>query len=114
MARLGSLKPLVNAAEYRTVIPAAKKADPELQTAAHEAWRKQVLDRAGWRCQAPGCTVRGGRGGARLFADHIVERQDGGAPLDPNNGQALCGAHHSRKTAAARARRIHGTDQIGQ
>lgn len=114
MARLGTLKPLVKAAEYRTVIPAAKQADPELKTTAHEKWRKLVLDRARWRCQGPGCGAQGGRGGVRLFADHIVERQDGGALLDPENGQALCGSCHTKKTAAARARRVHDRHQLGE
>lgn len=105
MARLGTLKPKVRVAEFRTVLPRPKKAAPELKTPTHEAWRKAVLDRDGWRCR--GCGVQGGRGGVRLFADHIVERQDGGSLSDVNNGQALCGSCHTKKTAAARARRIH-------
>lgn len=42
----------------------------------------------------------------RLFADHIVELKDGGAPFDVANGQALCGAHHTLKTAAERQKRM--------
>jgi 5-methylcytosine-specific restriction endonuclease McrA len=105
--RLGSIKPKLKAAEFRTVIPRAKQVDSELRTSAHERWRKLVLDRAGWRCQAPGCGRQGGRGGVRLFADHIVERKDGGAPLDPENGMALCASCHGFKTARERAKR-HG------
>ena len=41
----------------------------------------------------------------RLFADHIKELRDGGAPFDPANGQCLCGAHHTHKTVQARANR---------
>lgn len=41
-----------------------------------------------------------------MFADHIVERKDGGAEFDPANGQCLCGSCHSRKTAAERAKRM--------
>ena len=37
-----------------------------------------------------------------MFADHIVERKDGGADLDPRNGQCLCGRHHTMKTAQTR------------
>ncbi|OYW50928.1 MAG: hypothetical protein B7Z34_03715 [Novosphingobium sp. 12-62-10] len=41
----------------------------------------------------------------RMFADHKVEIKDGGAPFDLDNGQCLCGQHHSLKTAQARAAR---------
>jgi hypothetical protein len=41
-----------------------------------------------------------------MFADHIKERQDGGDPFDPANGQCLCGAHHTLKTGRERARRM--------
>jgi hypothetical protein len=45
-----------------------------------------------------------------MFADHIVELNDGGAPFDVANGQCLCGAHHTAKTADARgARRYSGS-----
>ena len=40
-----------------------------------------------------------------MFADHIVELKDGGAPYDLNNGQCLCGSCHTRKTVAERVRR---------
>lgn len=105
MPRLGTLKPLLKAAEHRTCLPPPKKADPELQTAAHEAWRLQVLNRAGWRCED--CGARGGRGGVMLYADHVTERRDGGALHDPANGKARCARCHSKKTAAERARRLH-------
>ena len=105
MARLATLRPGLAVTDHRTCAPPAKRADPELQTAAHEAWRKEVLNRAGWKCQS--CGKRGGRGhSVRLFADHIVERQDGGAALDPKNGQCLCGSCHTKKTGQERARRM--------
>lgn len=105
MARLATVRPGLKTVDHRTCAPPAKRADPELQTAAHEKWRKAVLDRAGWKCES--CGTRGGRGHAvRLFADHIKERQDGGALLDPENGQCLCGSCHTRKTAQQRARRM--------
>jgi hypothetical protein len=44
----------------------------------------------------------------RLFADHIVEVADGGALLDPANGQCLCGAHHTLKTVRAKVARARG------
>ncbi len=93
--------------DLRSAQPIAKKADAELQTPEHRAWRQQVLRAAGYRCQAVDsgkrCHIRAPE---RLFADHIVERKDGGAKLDPRNGQALCSHHHSLKTAAERAKRM--------
>lgn len=91
----------------RIAIP-EKRADPELLTPEHRAWRSEVLRRAGYRCQAK---AGGGRcfrtmPTYRLFADHIVERRDGGAALDPANGQCLCGEHHTRKTMKARVARL--------
>ena len=85
------------------VAPSPKRADPHYATPEHAAWRAQVLRAAHYRCEGLGC----GAAGVRLFADHVVELRDGGKALDPANGQALCGACHARKTAAARAQR-HG------
>lgn len=84
-----------------------KRADPELLTAEHKAWRKAVLERAGYRCQAieNGQRCTKAAPDHRLFADHIVERKDGGAKLDPANGRCLCGSHHTQKTLAARLKR---------
>lgn len=96
-------------ADLRPLKPAPKGRAPIYGTAEHRAWRDAVIARAGGRCQWPGCdrSLRDGR----LFADHICELSDGGAPYDPANGQALCGAHHSLKTAQARAARA--MDQRG-
>lgn len=94
--------------DARTIKVADKRADPELLTAEHKAWRQAVLTRAGYRCEA----IENGRRCPkaapqhRMFADHIVERRDGGALLDPANGRCLCGSHHTTKTAAVRARRF--------
>ncbi|MHC2016331.1 HNH endonuclease signature motif containing protein [Methylobacterium sp. CM6247] len=109
MPRLTTLKPRLGTLDTRTAIPTPKVADAELLTPEHAAWRQEVLKRAGWKCQWPGCAAHGRRGGVRLYADHIVERRDGGDPLDPRNGQALCPPHHGRKTAAERARRMGAT-----
>ncbi|QTI82150.1 HNH endonuclease (plasmid) [Roseomonas marmotae] len=92
---------LLPAADLRTARPPPKQASDHYGTPEHRAWAAAVLGRAGSRCQGPGC----GRTGTRLYADHIVELQDGGAPLALANGQALCGACHSAKTARVRAER---------
>ncbi|RLP22253.1 HNH endonuclease [Mesorhizobium sp. YM1C-6-2] len=101
------IQPKVRRMEARTARPAPKQADPELLTPEHRTWRANVLRLAGHRCQATDkgkrCTVSAP---ARLFADHIVERRDGGDPLDVRNGQCLCGKHHTLKTAQARAVRL--------
>lgn len=93
--------------DTRTARLEPKRADPDLLTPEHRAWRQAVMHRAGWRCEA----VDGGyrctnRHPMRMFADHVVERKDGGAALDPANGQCLCGTHHALKTQRARAERF--------
>ena len=104
---LKTTQPRLRTIDTRTVKPPPNSADAELQTPEHKAWALQVKRRAGWRCEwidnGQRCAVAAP---ARLFADHINERRDGGARLDPKNGRCLCGRHHSLKTAAARARRM--------
>ena len=51
-------------------------------------WR--ILERDGWRCQAPGCTSR-----HHLEAHHIIFRSQNGSD-DPENLVTLCHAHHRR------------------
>lgn len=107
MGKIRTLPSLVPRSSGFTVKPPPKQADAELLTQEHRAWRAQVLRNAGYRCQ----WVKNGRRCSkaapdhRMFADHIKERTDGGDPLDPVNGQCLCGSHHTRKTMAARAAR---------
>jgi 5-methylcytosine-specific restriction enzyme A len=101
MRRVPLMRPAVYVADTRTAKPPPKQRAAHYATAGHGEWRAEVIRRARGVCQGPRC----GRSGVRLFADHVVELRDGGAPFDPQNGQALCGACHSRKTAAARAAR---------
>ena len=92
-----------------------KKADAEYnksRPAAHDfydstAWRKL---RAMYRRAHPLCEqcLREGRTTPANVVDHIVEIEDGGALLDPENLQALCYACHNRKTARERAGRAWG------
>ena len=104
MTKLRNLPPMIarQAPLVSTSVP--KVADPHYLTPEHRAWRAAVIARAGGRCQSPTCQGRAPT--ARLFADHVRELRDGGAPLDLANGQALCGTCHARKTASARARRM--------
>lgn len=110
MARVKRLGPALRMIDTRIVRPPPKQADPYYLTPEHRAWRTAVIARAGGRCEQidNGARCTKAEPQHRMFADHIRERQDGGADLDLANGQCLCGAHHSRKTMAARSRR-HGT-----
>lgn len=100
MPRLRTLAPRLTTLDTNAVRIPSKVANPHYNTPEHAAWRAAVLAQAGGRC------VDCGRSDGRLFADHVVELQDGGAPFDVGNGAARCGSCHSRKTAAERARRM--------
>lgn len=91
--------------DTRTAKPPPKRADPIYHTPEYVAWQAEVIRRSGGRCQDAACRARH-YAGQRLFADHIVELRDGGAPFDPANGMARCGSSHTRKTAAARTARM--------
>jgi len=98
------LRPRLTTVDTRRIRPAPKQADPYYGTPEHKAWSAAVIGRAGGRCQDPACKTPN-RTGMRLFADHVVERQDGGEALDVDNGMARCGSCHTRKTAEERAKR---------
>ncbi|MER2263514.1 HNH endonuclease signature motif containing protein [Methylobacterium oxalidis] len=102
MARLTTIGPRLRALDTRTARPAAKTSESFYSSVAWVTLRDEVIRGRGRRCEAAGC----GRTGGRVFVDHIVERKDGGAALDQANLQVLCGSCHTRKTAAARARRL--------
>lgn len=93
--------------DTRRLKPPPKRADSIYQSPEFKHWRAIVIERAGGRCEAMVGERRCSRAAPRhrMFADHKVEIKDGGAPFDPDNGQCLCGSHHSAKTAAARAAR---------
>jgi 5-methylcytosine-specific restriction protein A len=105
---LRNVRPRLPVLDLRTARPAPKVADRELLTGDHRAWREAVLQRAGHRCEWVEHGVRCDRTVAdhRLYADHVVERQDGGAALDVANGKCLCASHHGLKTFRERARRM--------
>jgi len=72
------------------------------QTDEHRKWRLAVVTRDGFTCVKCGATGYG----VRLIADHVFEIEDGGAPLDPDNGQTLCLPCANSKTALARRARL--------
>lgn len=97
-----TITPRIAAIDTRAARSADRAPSPYTWSAEHKSWRRLVLKRAGGKCEWPGC----GRAEKRMFADHIVELKDGGAPLDPANGQCLCGKHHTLKTHQARLHRL--------
>ena len=107
MTRLRTLPPRIGSLDTAIARTPKKLADAELLTPEHRAWRQAVMQRAGWRCEAVEAGHRCiNRHPKRMFADHVVERKDGGAALDPGNGQCLCGTHHALKTQRVRAERF--------
>jgi len=91
---------MMRSLDLTTAAPPAKRADVELLTSEHREWRRIVLDRAGHGCED--C----GRSDCTLYADHIIERQDGGALYDPANGRCRCASCHVIKTHRERAARM--------
>ena len=52
--------------------------------------RRQALERAGYRCEVPGCVCR-----TNLHVHHIQRRSQGGSDELPNLA-VVCAAHHLR------------------
>ena len=96
------LKPRLATIDTSIARPLLKTAAPHYQTSEHREWSRRVIARAGGACQH--C----GRKGVRLFADHIRELKDGGAPFDLGNGAAICGSCHTTKTARVKRQRESG------
>lgn len=109
MGKLRTLPPRVADLDLRRAKPPPKRADAELLTPEHQAWRQAVCERAGWQCQwmEHGARCQRSRArGDRMVADHVIERADGGALFDPNNGMCLCVEHNTRKGVLARQARV--------
>lgn len=103
-SRLKMVGPRLPAFDVRVAAIPPKVAETIYGTSEHRRWRDAVIERAEGRCE----WVEGGYRCTRtddtyrMYADHIVELKDGGAPFDPANGQCLCGSHHTLKTTAER------------
>ena len=109
--RLRTVRPQLRTLDHHTVSLRPKSADPHYLTAEHRSWRVAVLKRAGYQCEAieHGHRCQARAPSERLFADHVIERRDRpDLELAVENGQCLCGRHHTLKTAAERANRIGG------
>lgn len=101
--RLTCARPRLTSIDTRVARPAPKAVDAWYETPEHKAWAKAVIASDGGKCRVCGSTDR------PLYADHIIEIKDGGAKLDPSNGQCLCAKHHGIKTAAERVKRLRPT-----
>lgn len=93
--------------DTRSAKPPTKTANPFYLTPEWRALVCEIIRERGARCEDPQCRYPE-RAGIRLFGDHIVELQDGGAPLDKANVMLRCGSCHTRKTSAVRAQRMAG------
>lgn len=100
------ISPQVRSLDTRSAPPANKHVDPFYATAEWRAFQRTIVAERGRICEDPRCDGRTHRPGMRVFADHVQELKDGGAPFDPANIMLRCGASHSRKTAKARADRF--------
>lgn len=103
MPRLKAIEPRITNAG-RMLAPPAKLVDPFYLSAAWQTLVRTIKRHRGYVCEACGrdCTATP-RG---LIGDHVIERKDGGADLDPLNIRLLCAGCHNAKTAGARTRRM--------
>ncbi|TIO72124.1 HNH endonuclease [Mesorhizobium sp.] len=106
MTKLRMMPPRIKTADTRTIKVAPKRADPFYLSPEWRRLMAEIIAERGRVCEDPACDGRTHHAGMRVFGDHIVELRDGGAPLDKRNVMLRCGASHTRKTAAARARRM--------
>jgi len=99
MARLTRAPARLAAAPVR-IARAPKVADPFYQSPEWIALRSaRMKDKDYWQAKARG------KPGERLVLDHVTERRDGGAGLDPANTQWLTHSEHQAKTAKAKGDR---------
>jgi 5-methylcytosine-specific restriction protein A len=95
--------------------PRLSSAPPKLRSAPKEVER--FYSSPGWRALVARrkldadyfAALRRAKHGERLILDHVRERKDGGADLDPLNTEWLTFSEHQVKTARARKRRARGT-----
>ncbi|WP_338643385.1 HNH endonuclease signature motif containing protein [Novosphingobium olei] len=97
--KLPSMKPGLPTMGAAVPLP-VKRADTFYQS---NEWRRLVvrrrLDRDYQQARARA------KPNERLILDHIVERKDGGADLDPKNTQWLTHSEHQAKTARSKRAR---------
>ena len=102
--RIKIAQPRLKAQDSRRIKPEEKRALPIYSTPEYRVWRAEVIRRSGGQCQDPRHDP--GRSRGKLYADHVKELRDGGAPFDVSNGLARCAPCHLRKTIDARVDRL--------
>ena len=109
MVKIRSLRTGLGTLDQAAAAPRPKRADAELLTPEHRAWRNAVLKRAGYRCEwrlPDGTRCPKAAPAYRMVADHVHERADDG-PLR-GKGQCLCIEHNTLKGVQARTARHQG------
>lgn len=107
MVRLSRPPAMLRAMPARLAAP-PKVADPFYLSADWRALVARLKRERGPVCQHEAHV--GDRRCDRLIGDHVVERRDGGADLDPTNIMLVCPTCHARKTArVAQTRRLSPT-----
>lgn len=107
--------------KLRTIPPRLSAAAPKLSAAPKQAegfyrspaWRNLVAERRRDGDYFAALKRARSDGSRRVILDHVHERKDGGADLDPLNTKWLTFNEHQRKTAEARSRRARGHTQGG-
>jgi 5-methylcytosine-specific restriction enzyme A len=112
--RVAMLPPPMPPIDTRPYRPLEKEADAVFGAPEYAVWRDAVIRRAGGKCEWVEDGIPCGRNEPRMFADHIIERRDGGEPFDVANGQCLCGRHHTLKTNIEKRKRSERTEQFLQ
>jgi 5-methylcytosine-specific restriction protein A len=104
--RLRSIGGTVAGLDMRSSRPPPKMAEGFYQSVEWTKLRALLIRQRGHRCEACWATHDGLGRPVRLIADHMTERRDGGADLDPCNIRLMCMKCHNKKTAREAARRI--------
>lgn len=104
MGRLTAMKPRLAAAPPK-LKPAPKEAE---RFYSSPGWRQLVARRRLDGDYFAALKRARDDGSKRVILDHVRERKDGGADLDPRNTQWLTFREHQIKTAKAKAARADG------
>ena len=90
------------------LVLAPKQAKPFYLSAEWRELMRMIKRKRGNQCHDPDHPVGVPRARGRIYGDHVVELNDGGAALDPNNVMLRCHLCHQRKTVRSRVTRFHG------